>query len=75
MQKWLQKWLGFLSKPSESSAASVQLGSPFILGLDDVTDLETLSNENFLKLIQWDSGSQTSREAATLGDVLGNFPE
>ncbi len=46
--------------------AKVQLSSPFLLGLDDLTDLETYSNDKFLELMTWNCVSQTSSDTISV---------
>ncbi|HEY9694778.1 MAG TPA: hypothetical protein V6D15_21475 [Oculatellaceae cyanobacterium] len=47
-------------KKLERQVSSTLVKSPFILGLDNVNDLEFISSENLINLISWDSINHSS---------------
>jgi hypothetical protein len=70
------------ASPSHLSnkAIAVPRPSPFLLGLDDLADLEFLTTKDFLQQIEWNAESQedllvNEEDMTLLEDLLVNFPE
>lgn len=69
-----------LSSNGRNTAIAIPRPSPFLLGLDDLTDLEFLTTKEFLQQIEWNAESQEDllvkeEDMTLLEDLLVNFPE
>lgn len=58
-----------------SPSASAKRDSAFLLGLDNLTDLEMLSNESFLKVISWSSENKQSSAIINGYPILDNLSD
>ena len=68
------------SNPSNEPSLAVPRPKPFLLGLEDIPNLDSLTTKEFISLIEWNAESQeilTAREEdlSLLEDLLVNFPE
>ncbi len=61
-----------LSVPADSVA--VHPIAPFVLGLDEISKLETFSTKSFLDLMQWDLLSNLDSKQLTANEATYNFP-
>ncbi len=69
-----------LSSSSRNTAIAIPRPSPFLLGLDNLTDLEFLTTREFLQQIEWNAESQENlaveeEDMTLLEDLLVNFPD
>jgi hypothetical protein len=63
-----------------TSPASIPRPAPFLLGLDDIPNIESLTTKELIEQIEWNVESQeilTAKESDLnlLEDLLVNFPE
>ncbi|PZO35675.1 MAG: hypothetical protein DCF19_23440 [Pseudanabaena frigida] len=68
------------ANPSNEPSLAVPRPKPFLLGLEDIHNLDSLTTKDFISLIEWNAESQeilTAREEdlTLLEDLLINFPE
>jgi len=69
-----------LSSNGSNVAIAIPRPSPFLLGLEDLTDLEFLTTREFLQQIEWNAESPEDlvvkeEDMTLLEDLLVNFPE
>jgi len=69
-----------LSSNSSNVAIAIPRPAPFLLGLDDLADLEFLTTRDFLQQIERNAESQEDlvvkeEDMTLLEDLLVNFPE
>ena len=70
-QAWFEnKKTVVLSPPIDT--VSVQPIAPFVLGLDNLSNLETLPTGNFLELIRWDTANQVDLSSLEINSLAGN---
>jgi|GEM_PF-5723403 len=60
-----------VSSPADN--VSVQPIAPFILGLSNLEELESLLNENFLNLMRWDASSKSGQMSQISESLLGEL--
>jgi hypothetical protein len=58
-----------------SPSAGAKHDSAFLLGLDNLTNLETLSNESFLKVISWSFENKQSSAIINTYPILDNLSD
>lgn len=65
---------------SSNETIAIPRPSPFLIGLDDLANLEFLTTKEFLQQIEWNAESQEDlvvkeEDMTLLEDLLVNFPE